>query len=142
MTARPDAAPAATSDPRLRDLPPAGWPRLRRLLGRALLRHCPQCGSADIFANWLTIKDECPRCGYHFARETGYFLGAYALNLILAEFIAFGVMVALLIWSDYGSTAIVAITVPLMVALPFLFFPYSRTFWMAFDLWFQPENQR
>ena len=85
MSARTDTPPTvATGDPGLPNLPPAGWPRLRGLLGRALRRRCPQCGASGIFAHWLTIKEACPRCGYVFARETGYFLGAYLVNLLRA----------------------------------------------------------
>lgn len=126
----------------VRDLPPAGWPRLRTLLARALRRRCPECGGGDIFQSYLAIKDRCPRCGYVFAREGGYFLGGYALNLIVAEFIPVGLMIALLIWSDLSWIALEALLIPLAVGLPFLFFPFARTLWMALDLFFTPVNQR
>src|SRR4051812_6796826 len=78
----------------LRDLPPSGWPRLRTLVVRALTRRCPQCGSSGIFRNYWSLKEECPRCHYRFEREEGYFLGAYALNLLFAEFIT----ITFLVW--------------------------------------------
>ena len=88
------------------------------------------------------MLDHCPRCGYEFAREGGYFLGAYALNLLAAEFIPVGLMIALLIWSDLDWVVLELILIPLAVGLPFLFYPFARTFWMAMDLTFQPVNQR
>lgn len=88
------------------------------------------------------MLERCPRCGYEFAREGGYFLGAYALNLIVAEFIPVGVMTALLIWSDLSWIVLEAVLVPLAIGLPFLLYPFARTFWMALDLTFQPINQR
>ena len=37
-----------------------------------------------------------PRCGARFEREEGYFLGAYALNLIVAEFLGLGLAFVLI----------------------------------------------
>ena len=122
----------------LRNLPARGWPRLRTLLGRALTRRCPLCGSRGIFKNWWSLRDECPRCGHRFEREEGYFLGAYAVNLIAAEFLTIAVLVALFVWTDASWVAIEAIVIPLAVGLPILFFPYSRTLWMAIDLMADP----
>lgn len=133
---------ATFPNPALRDLPPAGWPRLRTLLGRALLRHCPECGGKHIFANWFTIKDACPRCGYVFAREGGYFLGAYAVNLVAAEFITVALLVWFLIETDYHWVTLELIFIPMGILLPLILFPYSRMLWMAIDLYFSPENQR
>jgi uncharacterized protein (DUF983 family) len=117
-----------------RDLPPAGWPRLRTLLVRALTRRCPQCGAPGIFRNYWSLKDECPRCHYRFEREEGYFLGAYALNLLFAEFITVGLLVWFLVKTDYSWVVLELIFVPLAVLLPILLFPYARTLWMALDL--------
>jgi uncharacterized protein (DUF983 family) len=130
------------NDIRERDLPAHGWPRLQVLLARAIRRQCPECGGGDIFSGWLTIKDACPHCGYVFAREGGYFLGAYALNLIVAEFIPVALMIGLLIWSDLDWVVLELILIPLAVLLPFVFFPFARTFWMALDEFFTPVNQR
>jgi uncharacterized protein (DUF983 family) len=126
-----------------RSLPARGWPRLRTLLGRALMRRCPLCGTGGIFKNWWSLRDACPRCGHRFEREEGYFLGAYAVNLIAAEFLTVAVLVALFVWTDVSWVAIEAIVIPLAVGLPILFFPYSRTLWMAIDLMADPAvNER
>ena len=90
------AEAAGPNDPtRFRNLPPRGWPRLWVLLARALMRRCPLCGTRGVFRNWFTLRDACPHCRYRFDREDGYFLGAYALNLIVAELITVAVAVAL-----------------------------------------------
>src|SRR3954451_18751069 len=70
------------------------------LLGRALGRKCPICGSGRIWNSWIEIKEECPNCHYHYMRENGYFLGAMVLNVIFAEFLVMALMVVLLIWTD------------------------------------------
>jgi uncharacterized protein (DUF983 family) len=118
----------------LRDLPPRGWPRLRTLLLRAITRRCPHCGSRAIFRNYLSLRDRCPRCDYRFEREEGYFLGAYALNLIAAEFITVALLLAFLLRTSYSWVTLEIIFIPLGIGLPILFFPFSRTFWMALDL--------
>ena len=54
-------------------------------LGRALLLHCPVFGTKPIFLpllrtrslhDWFTPLDGCPRCGYPYEREPGYFLAS------------------------------------------------------------------
>jgi uncharacterized protein (DUF983 family) len=132
----------ALSPADLRDLPRAGWPRLRRLLARGFRRQCPECGAGGIFSNWLTLARSCPRCAYVFEREHGYFLGAYAINLIVAEFLTVGVLVALLVWTALSWLALEAIVIPMAIGLPLLFFPYARTLWMTLDLMLTPRNQR
>jgi hypothetical protein len=88
------------------------------------------------------MKDECPNCGYVFAREHGYFLGGYALNLIVAEGITMICLIALLIWTDWEWWVIELVVVPTAIALPILFLPYARGLWMALDLTLHPRNQR
>src|SRR3954454_7628967 len=52
-------------------------------IGRALQLRCPECGVAPIFRPWRNTRslfdwfeplDGCPRCGYAYQREQGYFL--------------------------------------------------------------------
>jgi uncharacterized protein (DUF983 family) len=128
--------------PELRDLPERGWPRLRVLLARSVKRRCPLCGASGIFKSWFTLSLECPRCGYVFARESGYFLGSYPLNLIAAEIIPVTLMVALLIWSDLSWIWLEALLIPVAIGLPFLLFPFAQMIWMAIDLFITPVNQR
>jgi uncharacterized protein (DUF983 family) len=122
------------------NLPQKGWPRMRTLVWRALRRRCPNCGSTGIFANWFSLKEQCPTCGAVFVREEGYFLGAYALNLIVAEFIGLGVVLVILFNLDLSLWEQEVIAVGAAVALPVLFFPFARTLWMALDLYIDPET--
>ncbi len=117
-----------------RNLPAAGFPRLKALLIRALLRRCPQCGSGEIFRNYWSLKELCPRCHYQFDREEGYFLGGYAVNLVVAEILGLGSVLVLLFRTDYSLWAQEIIAIGAAIGLPILFYPYSRTLWMAIDL--------
>ena len=136
------AASTVQRSPELRDLPEGGWPRLRVLLARSVKRQCPMCGAPGIFKDWFTLRSECPRCGYVFARESGYFLGSYPLNLIVAEIVPVALMVALLVWSDLSWIWLEALLIPVAIGLPFLLFPFAQMIWMAIDLYITPINQR
>jgi len=134
------AVPTSGADPTsLRNLPPRGWPRLRTLLARALTRRCPQCGVRGIFRNYWSLRDRCPRCAYRFDREEGYFLGAYAINLLAAEFITIALLVYFLVRTDYSWVVLELIFIPMAVILPILFFPYSRMLWMTIYLMVDPN---
>jgi len=106
-----------------------------RLLRRALTLHCPYCGSGNIFRGWLTLKERCPRCHSLFEREEGYFVGGYAVNLVAAEVIAFGIVLLLLIFADLSTLQVQIIGAVLALGMPILFFPASRTLWIALDIY-------
>lgn len=133
-----DLEPNCTAKPEMRDLPRSGGARLTRLLSRAVRLRCPLCGATKIFTSPFSLRRCCPRCGYSFEREEGYFLGAYALNLVVAEVLGLGVIVRLLLRSDLSVTAQEAIAIPAAIILPIVFFPFSRTSWMALDLMLHP----
>lgn len=128
---------------RMSSLPPAGCARFRTLVGRALTRRCPYCGGGNVFAGWFALKDRCPTCGVSFEREDGYFLGAYALNLIVAEGLGLGLALYLIFGTPIARLDLLwqeAIAVGLAVGLPVLFFPFSRTVWIALDLLVDPPG--
>ena len=116
------------------DLPDGAVPRLLTLVGRALGRRCPYCGTGGVFSSFWTLRDRCPHCGVPFEREEGYFLGAYAVNLLGAEFLGFAFVLALLIRTDLSTLALQIIAVVVAVGLPLLGYPYARSLWMVIDL--------
>ena len=113
-------------------------------MSRALTRRCPYCGSPKIYENYFALREQCPRCGIHFEREEGYFLGAYALNLITAEFVGLGLAIFLIFKTDLQHLSLIwqeAIAVALAIVFPVTFFPFSRTVWIAMDLIFHPPGR-
>ena len=66
------------------ELPSNTWDRFQVTMRRALTRRCPYCGSPGVYEGYLGLRERCPACGVTFEREEGYFLGAYALNLVVA----------------------------------------------------------
>jgi uncharacterized protein (DUF983 family) len=123
--------------------PPSAALRAARILGRAILRRCPNCGSGGIFRSYLHQSAACPSCGLRLDRgERDFFIGAYTINLIVAELMVFfgGILVLLRTWPDVPWTALMWGLAALMVAGPILLYPLSRQVWLAFDLIFRPAE--
>ena len=112
-----------------------------RMAGRALRRRCPLCGQGKMFTRWVKMRDNCAHCGYRFDRnEPDYFIGAYTINLIVAELIVVGVMVIVMLatWPAVPWTAMTWGIGLLLLPAPVLLYPYSKSLWLALDLVFQP----
>lgn len=109
---------------------------------RALLLRCPRCGGDGILRNWLSLADRCPRCGLALERgeSSDFWIGAYVFNLVAGEVLAIGIPIIWMIASAPHQpwTSIEIVGGVLCVALPFVFFPFSRTLWLAWDLSFRP----
>jgi hypothetical protein len=81
------------------------------------------------------------RVGTRAGRErSDFWIGAYVFNLVAGEVLAIGIPIVWIIASSPHQpwTAIEIVAAALCVALPFLFFPFSRTLWLAWDLSFRP----
>jgi uncharacterized protein (DUF983 family) len=114
---------------------PAPPPTKARMLWWGLTKRCPRCGSGHLFRRWFEIVDRCPRCGLHFEREEGYWTGALAINIGLTAAVfavAFAVALALTI-PEVPVWPILAVLVPLMIIVPIVYYPFSKTVWMAVD---------
>lgn len=111
--------------------------------GRALLLRCPRCGGRGIMKHWLKTRERCPSCGLALERgeDSDFWLGAYAINLVIAESIAAVIGIAVLwsTWPEYTAARWVATV--LAVVMPVLFYPFSRTLWLAWDLSFRPVEE-
>jgi uncharacterized protein (DUF983 family) len=115
-----------------------------RLFGRAFRLRCPNCGGGPILRTWFRFRVHCPSCGLPLERgEHGYQVGSYMFNLVASELIFALVFLAVLIWTwptppwtllQYGG-------IGLMVLAPLLFFPFSKTLFLAFDLLFRPATR-
>ena len=106
------------------------------VLGRGLTKRCGRCGQGRLFTTWLQMLDRCPRCGLPFERGEGYWLGAMAVNLGAAE-AAFGVFLlvgALLTWPHPPWIALTVGGLLVNAIVPFVFYPFSKTIFVAVDL--------
>jgi len=91
------------------------------------------------------MRARCPVCRIRLERgEEGYQVGAYMFNIVAAELIFAVIFLGVLVaswptppWDGllYGGLAI-------MVVAPFLFYPFSKTVFLAFDLIFRPPTRQ
>jgi len=100
-----------------------------------MTRRCPRCGAGSLFRRWIHLVPDCPGCGLHFEREEGYFAGALAVNIGVVSAVFAVVFVTILAFTipDVPVTLLLAVSVPLMALGPILFYPFSKTVWMAID---------
>ena len=118
--------------------PTAG--RLMLMALRGLRRRCPNCGGGGLFTSHTRLRPACPRCGLLLDRgEEDYFLGAYTVNFVTAELglVVFLGLLVLATWPDVPWDSVLYGGIVLMLLMPVLFFPVSRTLWLALDLAFR-----
>jgi uncharacterized protein (DUF983 family) len=120
------------------ELPSVG--RTLRLFGRALLLRCPHCAGGPVLRNWMNLRVKCGSCGLRLQRgEHDTMMGSVFILFTLIGLFSYAVLtVAMLVtrttpWSllEYGLPALV-------LAELFLFFPFSKLLWLAFDLMLRP----
>ena len=115
------------------------------LLGRGVLLRCPRCGHGDIRQGWFKLKERCAHCDLALERgeSEDYWLGAYAINLVAAELVALLMVVGLILATlpavPWGAVVWLGLAGALLT--PILFFPFSRTLWLALDLYAHPLEQ-
>jgi uncharacterized protein (DUF983 family) len=123
--------------------------RLAVYLGRGLRLRCPECGVSPVFVpagktrsvrDWVTPLDGCPRCGYAYEREAGYFLIAIwgihyftVTGLGLAAGLVLDTLVPMPLW------ALVVVTAVPTVAFGFFFSRYAKSLYLAIDHYFDPH---
>ncbi len=138
MPLAPEAVPPAPSNLR----------RAGKFFLRATRLRCPDCGQSPIFIplrrtrslrDWLTPLDGCPRCGYAYEREVGYFLLAiwgvgYGANALL------GIAIYLVLETYFTvaiTTLLLATTLPLLFT-SVLFARHAKSYFLAFDHFVDP----
>jgi len=120
-------------------------------LWRATILRCPVCGKTPIFppvhrvrrlSDWFTPLDGCPRCGYAFEREPGYFLMAiWAINYGCGSLL--GILIYLILEIFYHPSLkmmLIAVLTP-VVLFNFLFARHSKAYFIALDHLFDPHRR-
>jgi uncharacterized protein (DUF983 family) len=121
---------------------PGERPTIPTLFGRAALKRCPRCGAGHLFTGWWTMKKCCPSCNLDFEGrpEEGHFLGAITINTgLTATILLLGIWfyVAVLALSDGGGPPVwfvVVTSAALAVILPAIFYPFTKTIWVATEI--------
>jgi len=124
-------------------------PDLWQFLKRGLLLRCPECGISPIFKpfrechsldDWALPLKGCPRCGYAYEREQGYFL----LSTIGISYVAVGGtgMAAMFIVDAIFHLPVwytIWIVLPTLPILMLLFIRHAKSMFMAFDHFCDPH---
>jgi uncharacterized protein (DUF983 family) len=110
-------------------------PSRAAILWRGLTRRCARCGSGHLFRHYFTMVEDCPRCDLHFERESGYFAGALAINIMAVGALFAVVFVALLAATipDVPVVELLIVLIPIAGIGPIVFYPFSKTLWVAID---------
>jgi uncharacterized protein (DUF983 family) len=113
------------------------------MVGRALRRRCPRCGTRA-FDSWFGMYPTCPGCGIEFEREEGYWVGAVTINTTVTFLCFVGLFVGLTLasWPDVNWTLVMVITVGVNLVLPIVFYPISKTLWSALEMSWHPLEPR
>lgn len=86
------------------------------------------------------MKEHCDSCGLQFEREPGYWVGAVIINttVIFATFL--GVFGGLIwaTWPDVPWGTVLSITILVNGLVPVVFYPVSKTLWLALELSWHP----
>ena len=86
------------------------------------------------------MVDDCPRCGLHFERIEGHWVGAVGINTV----VTFGLLAVILVvglvatFPDFPVGPLVAINVGVAAVVPVIFYPFSKTLWTAIDVAMRP----
>mgnify|MGYP007025640757 CR=1 FL=1 len=114
-------------------------PSKTRMFARGATRACPVCGQRKLFRG-LAILPDCPRCGLHFERIEGHWIGSVGLNTI----VTFGLLAITVVgglvatFPDFPVGRLTALAVAVSVIVPIAFHPSSRTLWTAIDIAMRP----
>jgi len=111
-------------------------------MGRGLTGRCPVCGQGHLFRHWFRMIERCPRCGLRFERTEGHWTGDLGINTI----VSFGALLVtllggfLLTYPDVPAAGLLLACLTVAIIVPILFFPLSKTIWLAIDLRFRPAS--
>ena len=111
------------------------WPSVRR----ALRLRCPRCGEGRLFRGFYAMNDACAACGLDFRQEHGYYVGAMYVNYLATAVV--GMAAALLLIRHYPFGVIVWPLLAWALAFPLVFFRWSRSLWLAMELWLRSNTQ-
>ena len=112
-------------------------------LWRALKLRCPNCGRGRIFFRWVKSFEHCSKCGFRYDRgEADYYIGAYTLNLIIAELIVVAAIIVAIVywWPDVPWKALPWALLGPAILGPFVTYPWSKSLWLGLDLIFRPPE--
>lgn len=120
------------------ELPTLG--RTLRLFGRALLLRCPNCGKGPVLEHWMKLRLKCGTCGLRLQRgEHDTVMGFAFILFTLIGLFSYAILVVTLLVTRATPWDLLENGLPLLVLVElFVFFPFAKLLWLAFDLMLRP----
>lgn len=116
---------------------------------RAARLRCPVCGTKPIFPrahtvrrpfDWFTPLDGCPRCGYAYEREPGYFLLAvWVIDCGCGSLLGALIYLALEFRADPPWYVLLPSVILPVLAFDVLFVRHAKALFMAIDHLLDPH---
>jgi uncharacterized protein (DUF983 family) len=107
---------------------------LRTVLRRALRLRCSACGGDELYVRPFVMRERCRQCGLVYEAEQGFFLGAMYVNFALTALLGLGVPLVADWLHPMPLAAQLAISVPIMLGVPVLFFHHARSLWLGLNV--------
>ena len=107
-------------------------------LAAVIAQRCPVCLEGSVFRSFLGMHSDCPNCGIHYERESGYFLNAMAYVI---GFVIFAPLALILYFQQVSALWFGVVMLGLIFVLWPLIFRYSRVIWMHIDQVIDPRDQ-
>jgi uncharacterized protein (DUF983 family) len=125
-----------------------GLRRLGIYFWRASRLRCPHCGTKPMFVplrrtrslhDWFTPLDGCPRCGYPYEREIGYFLMAiWAVGYGFGALFGLAIYLVLERYYDVSITTLLLATLIPVLVFAVIFARHAKAYFLALDHYFDP----
>ncbi len=121
-------------------IPVRPGPSVSKMLFRGFTLACPACGRRGLFRRWVLMADDCPRCGLHFERIEGHWIGAIGINTIVSFVVLLVTMLTsfALTHPDYPTRTLMILALGVSILTPTVFLPISRTLWTSIDISMRP----
>lgn len=113
------------------DLPSSGW----EALARGARGRCPRCREAKLFLRFLKPRPRCLRCGQDWRHQQADDFPAYVSILVTGHLLA-PLIIALVRDTGLSVAALVAIVLPLAVAVMIALLQPAKGAIIALQWWF------
>jgi uncharacterized protein (DUF983 family) len=123
------AYPSESLSVKKRRFAPGAATHFFRSLKSGFLKRCSACHEGKMFSTYWQMREYCPHCGVKFERESGEYVVAMYINILLTEALFIGGYIITNYVLDLSMWTQIAIWAPFNLLFPILFYPHSKGLW-------------